>query len=80
VRAELSKVVWPTREESLRLTRIVLVTLVVSAFLMGLISFLMSKFVEFGLNNPIVLFVAFLLIVAVAVYAVRNMGATKRGY
>lgn len=80
VRGEISKVVWPTREEAIRLTRIVLITLLASAVLMGVISFLMSKFVEFGLNNPIVLVVAFLLIVGVAVYAVRNMGAPKRGY
>jgi preprotein translocase SecE subunit len=80
VRGELSKVVWPTREEAFRLTRIVLITLLVTALLMGLISFLMSKFVEFGLNNPIVLFSSFLIIVGLAVYAVNKMGAPKRGY
>lgn len=80
VRAELSKVVWPTREEIIRLTRIVLVTLLIAAVTMGLISFLMSKFVEFGLNNPLVLVLAFAAIVGAAVYGTQFMGTTKRGY
>lgn len=80
VRGELSKVVWPTREEATRLTRIVLITLIASAVIMGVISFLMSKFVEFGLNNPIVLFIAFVIIVGAAVYGIRNAGPSKRGY
>jgi preprotein translocase subunit SecE len=80
VRGELSKVVWPTREEAFRMTRIVLITLIVSAVVMGIISFLMSKFVEFGLNYPIVLLLAFVAIVGAAVYGIRFAGVTKRGY
>jgi len=80
VRGELSKVVWPTREEAFRMTRIVLITLIVSAVVMGVISFLMSKFVEFGLNVPIVLILAFVAIVAAAVYGIQFSGTTKRGY
>jgi preprotein translocase subunit SecE len=80
VRGELSKVVWPTREEAFRLTRIVLITLIVSALVMGIISFLMSKFVEFGLNYPIVLVAAFIAIVGAAVYGIQFSGTTKRGY
>ena len=80
VRGELSKVVWPTREEAFRMTRIVLITLIVSAVVMGLISFLMSKFVEFGLNTPIVLLLTFVAIVGATVYGIRFAGVTKRGY
>jgi preprotein translocase subunit SecE len=80
VRGELSKVVWPTREEVTRLTRIVLVTLIVSAVIMGVLSFLMSKFVELGLNYPIILFISFVLIVGAAVYGIQNAGPSKRGY
>jgi preprotein translocase SecE subunit len=80
VRGELSKVVWPTREEAFRMTRIVLVTLIVSALVMGIISFLMSKFVEFGLNVPIVLVAAFVAIVGASVYGINASGGTKRGY
>jgi preprotein translocase subunit SecE len=78
VRGELTKVIWPTREEIVRLTRIVLITLIISALTMGFISFVMSKFVEFGLNNPVVLLLAFLAIVAAAVYGIQFMGTTKR--
>jgi len=80
VRGELSKVVWPTREEAFRMTRIVLITLIVSALVMGMISFLMSKFVEFGLNYPVVLLVTFVAIVGAALYGIRFAGVTKRGY
>ncbi len=80
IRGELTKVVWPTREEIIRLTRIVLITLIVSAIVMGVVSFLMSKFVEFGLNNPFVLVLAFAAIVGGAVYGIRIQGAPKRGY
>jgi len=80
VRGELTKVVWPTREEIIRLTRIVLITLIISAIVMGVLSFVMSKFVEFGLNNPFVLVLAFAAIVGGAVYGIRIQGAPKRGY
>jgi len=80
VRGELSKVVWPTREEAFRMTRIVLITLIVSALVMGMISFLMSKFVEFGLNYPVVLLATFVAIVGAALYGIRFAGVTKRGY
>ena len=80
VRGELSKVVWPTREEAFRMTRIVLMTLIVAAIVMGIISFLMSKFVEFGLNYPVVLLVAFIAIVGAAVYGMQFSGTSKRGY
>jgi preprotein translocase SecE subunit len=80
VRGELSKVVWPTREEAARMTRIVLITLVVSAVVMGVISFLMSKFVEFGLNFPPALVLAFVAIVTAAVYGIHFSGTSKRGY
>jgi preprotein translocase subunit SecE len=41
-RAELRKVAWPTREEALRLTYIVLAVTAVAAIFLGLISFLFS--------------------------------------
>ena len=80
VRSEVAKVVWPTREEAFRMTRIVLVTLIVTAILMGIIGFLMSKFVEFGLNTPIVLVAALVAIVGAAVYGINYWGASKRAY
>lgn len=43
VRAELRKVVWPTRQTTLRLTGIVLAVTVVMSAAMGLLDFLFSK-------------------------------------
>lgn len=45
-RAELSKVSWPTREEGIRLTAIVLVVTVVSAFVIFGIDSLFSTVVR----------------------------------
>lgn len=42
-RAELAKVTWPTREEALRLTAIVLATTVGFALFLGVVDYLLSK-------------------------------------
>lgn len=42
-RAELRKVTWPTRQEALNLTGIVLAVTVFMAALLGLLDFLFSK-------------------------------------
>src|SRR5215208_4366956 len=55
VRSELDKVVWPTRDEIRRLTTIVLVTLVVSALVLGTISLTFTELFRLGLSSPIVL-------------------------
>jgi len=55
VRSELSKVVWPTREETQRLTIIVLVTLIASSAVLGAISLIFTNLFVLGLNDPIIL-------------------------
>jgi preprotein translocase subunit SecE len=55
VRSELEKVVWPTREETRRLTIIVLVTLVICSLILGAISFIFTELFRIGLNSPIIL-------------------------
>jgi preprotein translocase subunit SecE len=42
-RAELRKVTWPTREEALRLTGIVLATTVGFSLFLGIVDYLLSK-------------------------------------
>jgi len=42
-RAELRKVTWPTREEALRLTGIVLATTVAFALFLGLVDYVLSR-------------------------------------
>jgi preprotein translocase SecE subunit len=80
VRAELDKVVWPTREEAWRLARIVIITLLLSSLIMGLISFVMSQFVAFGLNYPVVFVVTFLIVIGGVIYYFRRESAGTRSY
>lgn len=42
-RAELRKVVWPTREEATNLTLIVVVTIIVMAAFFGTVDYLLSQ-------------------------------------
>ena len=44
---ELKKVVWPTREEAIRLTAIVLLVITVMAIVLGTFDYLFSQLVRF---------------------------------
>ncbi len=55
VRSELKKVAWPTREDTRRLTLIVIGTLIVSSLVLGAIGLLFTELFRIGLNNPLVL-------------------------
>lgn len=57
VRSEVQKVIWPTREETRRLTIIVLVALIISSIVLGAISFGFTELFRIGLGTPIVLLV-----------------------
>jgi preprotein translocase subunit SecE len=57
VRSELGKVIWPTREETRRLTIIVLIALVISSIILGAISLLFTELFKVGLIYPIILLV-----------------------
>jgi preprotein translocase subunit SecE len=41
--AELKKVTWPTREEAINLTRVVLLVIVAVSIFLGLVDFLVSR-------------------------------------
>ncbi len=71
VRSELSKVIWPTREEAQRLTIIVLVTLIVSSLVLGAISLLFTNLFIIGLGAPIILIGLILIVVVVALVFYR---------
>ncbi len=45
-RAELRKVVWPTREEALRLTTIVIVTVLAMSVFLGVVDFVFTQLVR----------------------------------
>lgn len=54
VQDELDKVVWPTREDLIRLTRIVIGVTIASAFGLGAFAFLFTFLFAEGLDNEIV--------------------------
>ncbi|CAG0949909.1 Protein translocase subunit SecE [Gammaproteobacteria bacterium] len=50
-RAELRKVVWPTREEAINLTGIVVSTIVLMSIFFGAIDYVLSALVKFLLTR-----------------------------
>lgn len=57
VRSEIDKVVWPTREETRRLSTIVVIVLIAAGIILGLISGLFTEVFRIGLGEPLVLIV-----------------------
>ena len=51
VRVELAKVVWPSREQTIKLTIMVIVVTLIVGFFIGGIDFLLAKFTEYLLNR-----------------------------
>ena len=67
--AELKKVSWPTREDVINLTRIVLLVTVVTSLGLGLLSIGLTAFIDrVGLEYPVVMIVVFAAIAGVTVY------------
>lgn len=77
VRDELTKVTWPTREEVIKLARIVLSALLVSSIAMGLISLGMGETIRIGLDNPVVLVVILVAAVGAAVWSQQRSAGAK---
>lgn len=67
VRAEIQKVTWPTREETRRLTTIVLIVTIIASITLGIISLLFNALIAAGLNAPLIIFGG-LFLVAVVVF------------
>lgn len=73
VRAERKKVSWPTREEVINLTRIVLIVTTISAIFLGVLSVSLTLFLDqFGLDNPFVLALLFLAILLGVLWSFRQ--------
>lgn len=64
VNSELRKVAWPSREDTRRLTIIVLAVMVISAIALGIISFSFTELFRLGLASPLI-FAGFFAVVAV---------------
>jgi preprotein translocase SecE subunit len=76
VRTEMEKVTWPDREETNRLTRIVMAVLLASSLFLGGLSILFTEIFNLGVTRPwifMVVFVAFIgLMFAYARYTERS--------
>ncbi|MBK9747376.1 MAG: preprotein translocase subunit SecE [Anaerolineae bacterium] len=79
VRSELRKVTWPTREEAIRLTIIVIVALIVTALVLGAVVLLYTELFRIGLDSPVVL-IAFMLIAAVVGVVINRSQNRPTGY
>jgi preprotein translocase SecE subunit len=77
VRAEMQKVVWPTREETRRLTTIVLSVTIVAALVLGAVSFIFNELFVLGLKSPVIFAVLFVIALGVFFYYLRL--SNKRG-
>ena len=78
VRGELRKVTWPTREDVIHLTRVVLlVTAITSVFLGALSALLTIGLDQFGLSNPWILVVVFVAISVGTWWAFRQDGEKR---
>ncbi len=51
-RAELRKVVWPTRDEAVNLTGIVVGTLVAMSVFLGAVDYILQKLIAFLIATP----------------------------
>ena len=65
VQAELNKVTWPTRDETRRLSIIVLATTIASSIALGIVAFAYSNLFRIGLAQPL-LFIGFFIAVLAA--------------
>lgn len=81
VRSELAKVTWPTREETRRLSILVLVATLISAIVLGLISLAFTELFRIGLNSPTIFLVVFAVVGAVGfIIYQRNKGGSTSSY
>ncbi len=71
VRSELGKVVWPTRDETQRLTIIVMVTLIASSLVLGAISLFFTELFRIGLGSPIILLAVMLIAIVGGLFFFR---------
>jgi preprotein translocase subunit SecE len=80
VRGELAKVTWPTREQALELTRIVLVACIASALVLGLISLFFTEMFRLGLDYPIIMIAIIVLAVVALLYYIRTSNRRTSSY
>jgi preprotein translocase subunit SecE len=76
-RAELQKVSWPTRQESLRLSGIVIAVTIVSSLALGAVDLLYGELFRIGLSSPVIFVI--LAVVLVIVVGGSTLMLRRRG-
>jgi preprotein translocase SecE subunit len=81
VSAEMQKVAWPSREDTRRLTILVIATTIIASLVLGIISLGFTELFRLGLNNPLI-FVIFFVAVGVLAFLIygRNRGGDASPY
>lgn len=72
VKQELDKVTWPTREDTIRLTYVVLIVTVISSLALGGLSLFADLLVRLSLQTPAIFGVAFAVAIGATVYYMRR--------
>jgi preprotein translocase subunit SecE len=80
VRSEIQKVVWPTREETRRLTTIVLSVTIISAIVLGAVSFVFNELFVLGIKSPMIFGVLFVVVVGAFIYYLSQSNKRGGGY
>jgi preprotein translocase subunit SecE len=61
---ELDKVVWPSREDTIRLSRIVLSVTILASIVLGAVSLTYTEFFRLGFQNEIIFVIGFAAVAA----------------
>lgn len=75
--AELRKVTWPSRQDALRLSGIVLAVTVVFSIALGLLDFFYGELFRLGISTPLIFvgfFVVLILVIAGVTFTARQRG------
>jgi len=64
-RAELQKVSWPTRQESMRLSGIVIAVTIVSSLALGAVDLMYGELFRIGLSSPVVFVILAIVLIIV---------------
>jgi preprotein translocase subunit SecE len=72
VQSEINKVSWPTREETRRLSTIVLITTLIASLVLGIITLAYSELFRIGVNQPMIFLAFFVGVVVIGFVLYRR--------
>ncbi|MAS36982.1 MAG: preprotein translocase subunit SecE [Anaerolineaceae bacterium] len=78
VQSEINKVAWPSREETRRLSLIVLVATLLSSLVLGLITLAYSELFRIGVNQPLIFLGFFVGVIVIGFVLYRRTSHSDR--